>query len=97
MPDAPELTQKEKEEVIKALDRVGANRPCPRCGNGSFGLLGGYFAHVIQQGVGTLQLGGPAVPTAVVVCSKCGWVAEHALGALDLMPKQEIAKKEEPK
>jgi hypothetical protein len=42
-----------------------------------------------------LVLGGPSVPTAVLACNRCGWVAQHALGVLGLLPKKE--EKEEKK
>jgi len=44
-----ELSQKDRDKIIDALDRVGATKPCPRCGNGSFSLVGGYLNHFIQE------------------------------------------------
>lgn len=89
-----ELSKEEQAKIIQALDRVGATRPCPRCGNATFSLVGGYFNHFIQQSLSGVNLGGPSIPTAVVVCSNCGWVAEHALGALKLLPKDQSTKSE---
>jgi hypothetical protein len=89
-----ELSKEEQDKIIQALDRVGATKPCPRCGNPTFSLVGGYFNHFVQQSLSGVSLGGPSIPTAVVVCSNCGWVAEHALGALKLLPKDQSAKPE---
>jgi ribosomal protein S27AE len=81
----PELTAEQREQIIKALQDRGATNSCPRCGNASFTVLNGYFTHSIQPNLGGLTLGGPSVPTAVVVCTRCGWLAEHALGTLGLL------------
>jgi ribosomal protein S27AE len=83
-----DLSPEQRERIIKALQDRGATRDCPRCGNKSFAVLGGYFNHPLQFNLGGLQLGGPSIPTAVVACTTCGWLAEHALGALGLLPAE---------
>lgn len=89
-----ELSKEDQDRIIQALELVGATKPCPRCGNSTFSLVDGYFTHFIQKSLGGVNLGGPSIPTAVVVCSNCGWVAEHALGALKLLPKDQNVKPE---
>lgn len=86
-----ELTQSEKDRIVSELEARGATLPCPRCGNGTFAVVGGYFNHFIQASLSGVNLGGPSIPTAVVVCAKCGWVAEHALGTLGLLPTENSA------
>ena len=81
-----ELSQEERNRIVRALNERGANRPCPRCNNNSFSMVPGYFTHFIQQDTTNINLGGPSVPTVVVVCDRCGWLAEHALGVIGLMP-----------
>jgi ribosomal protein S27AE len=83
-----EISQEERDRIVKVLESKGATKPCPRCGNNSFALVSGYFNHFIQTNLSGVSIGGPGIPTAVVICSNCGWLAEHALGALDLLPKQ---------
>jgi hypothetical protein len=92
-----ELSKERQDEIIAALEKHGAKQPCPRCGNRNFSLVGGYFNHFVQTQLGGVSLGGPSIPTAVVACTQCGWLAEHALGALGLLPKKEEAKAEEQK
>ena len=59
------------------------------CGNSSFQLVSGYFSNVIQPHLSAgMLLGGPAIPTAVIVCTKCGFISQHALGVLGLLPSQ---------
>ncbi len=87
-----ELSKEEKEKIIKVLDERGAKLPCPRCGNNNFTLLDGYFNQTIQTEMKGMVIGGPSVPSAVVACSRCGYLSQHALGALGLLPKEEVKK-----
>lgn len=84
----------EKTKIVKALEERKAILPCPRCGNKNFTLVDGYFNQSIQPEIGGgLVIGGPAVPSVVVVCVQCGFMAQHALGVLGLLPiTQETAK-----
>lgn len=87
-----ELSKEEKEKIIKVLDERGAKLPCPRCGNNSFTLLDGYFNQTIQTELKGMVIGGPSVPSVVVACSRCGYLSQHALGTLGLLPKEEVKK-----
>ncbi len=87
--------EKQREVIIKALEARGATRPCPRCGSERFSIVDGYSIHFIQDQLGSVRIGGPNVPTVVVACLKCGWIAEHALGALGLLPDGQIPRQED--
>jgi len=82
------MTEEEKQRIIKALEEHGASLPCPRCGNQQFTLLDGYFNQTIQTELKGMVIGGPSVPSVVVVCTRCGYMSQHALGALGLLPKE---------
>ena len=84
-----ELSQEQKNKIIKALMDRGARLPCPRCGNQNFTLVDGYFNQPIQKELGGIVLGGPSIPSIVVVCTRCGYLSQHALGVLGLLPKEE--------
>lgn len=85
----PEWTQEQKDKIIKALMERRARAPCPRCGNQNFTLLDGFFNQSLQTELGNIVLGGPSIPSVVVVCTRCGFVSQHALGALGMLPKEE--------
>ncbi len=79
------MTDNHKQRIVSALEQRGVTAPCPRCGHKSFALVDGYFAAVVQSSLPSLQLGGQLVPYIAVVCSHCGFMAQHSLGALGLM------------
>ncbi|MFA6272247.1 MAG: hypothetical protein WC693_04040 [Patescibacteria group bacterium] len=81
------MEQSDKEKIIKALNDRVAGLPCPRCGNQQFNLVDGYVTQSLQKDFKSgMILGGPALPSVVVVCSRCGFMSQHALGALGLLP-----------
>jgi ribosomal protein S27AE len=79
-----------KNRITDALKANGAELPCPRCGHATFALIEGYLVHFIQSDFKNLQIGGgPSIPTIATVCTRCGFMSEHAIGALGLLPKQD--------
>lgn len=84
-----QISDEKKQEIVKVLNERGATRPCPRCGNESFSLLDGYFNQTIQSELKGLVIGGPSVPSVVLSCAQCGFLSQHALGALGLIPEKE--------
>lgn len=87
------MTQKEKQDIVSALSKRGANRSCPRCNQDNFTLLDGYLNQSIQKTLTeNIVFSGfsiPSVPSVVVVCNNCGFMNQHALGVLGLMPKNQ--------
>jgi hypothetical protein len=85
-----ETWEEMKTKVVGALNERGADKlPCPRCGNSGFALVDGFFSHPLQKETAGLVLGGPVVPAVATVCMKCGFISEHALGVLGLLPKED--------
>lgn len=81
------IPQEQKERIVNALRERGAVLPCPRCGNRNFVLLDGYFYHTLQFELPSISLGGAGVPTIAIACTNCGFLSEHALGALGVLPE----------
>ena len=97
MPINMEIPTEEKNRIIQALEKAGAILPCPRCGNQTFSLVGGYFNQFVQPKLAGIIIGGPSVPSVAVICDRCGFIAQHALGTLKLLPsKAEVAPTKAP-
>ncbi|MBR6123816.1 hypothetical protein IKQ19_09540 [Candidatus Saccharibacteria bacterium] len=80
----------DKNRVIQKLTEKGAVLPCSRCGNQQFSVLDGYSKIMLDENIdGSIRIGGPSVPVSIVVCTKCGAVTMHALGALGLLEDEE--------
>ena len=77
------LSDEQKNRIIGELQKRGVIAPCSRCGQNNFGLADGLFTNLLGDGR-TINLGGPALPTAVVVCTNCGAVYQHSVGVLGL-------------
>ncbi len=89
------LTEEQKNLIIKALEERGAKLPCPRCSNTQFTILDGYFNQTLQTELKNISIGGLTIPSIVIGCVKCGFLSQHALGALGLLlPSNEGAKHE---
>ncbi|PYN41118.1 MAG: hypothetical protein DME00_32625 [Candidatus Rokuibacteriota bacterium] len=58
MPDSqkegPIFADDFQRSVIAALERVGAQKPCPRCGNESFALLDGFVNPIVQDNLSAI-------------------------------------------
>jgi ribosomal protein S27AE len=70
--------------IIQALSKKGVNKPCPRCGHPHFSVVA-ETAIPINSDPAVVALNVEVVPTVIVACSNCGFVTQHALGALDLV------------
>lgn len=83
------LTAEQRKEVADALQKRGVIQPCPRCGKSGFQVVDGYLSNVLQFDLKNLRLAGRTLPCAVVACVNCGYLMQHILGALDLLPQEE--------
>ena len=81
--------QAQQDKIIKVLTERGANLPCPRCGNDDFTLLEGYFNEILQEEPRGIVLGGRTIPSIIIACKRCGYLSQHALGVLGLLPKED--------
>ena len=71
------VNDKDKEKIVSALNDKDVSAPCPRCSSLKFQVVG----------QSTLYIEGKKImPTALIACTKCGFIAMHALGILDIAP-----------
>ena len=83
------VSQEEKEKIIQKLNELIHDSKCPMCGNDKFIIADGYFSNIMQENPTALKLSGSIMPTIPIVCDKCGFVSQHALGALGLIPNNQ--------
>lgn len=79
--------------AIEALQSRGATLPCPRCGNAAFTVFDLIFNQQVAEGLTPISgapagFRGPTIPSVVAACTNCGFLSQHALGLLGLMPSE---------
>lgn len=78
----------DSQSVIRELTQRGATKPCARCGGKQFAVAQDFVNLVMQQSTDAVVIGGPTIPAVVAVCTHCGAITLHALGALGMLPPQ---------
>lgn len=86
----PNFSDEQYQAIIKALEERGVRHECPRCGNPNFAVGDGYFINPVQKDFSNFNLGGLSVPSIVLICTKCGFISQHALGSLGFLPSTSI-------
>jgi hypothetical protein len=86
------LSQEKKQEIIQKLNERIQVLTCPMCHQHSFVIADGYFSHFLQDDMKDVSIGGSSIPTIAIVCTHCGFVSQHALGVLGMLPKNEEKK-----
>lgn len=78
-------------EALKAI--LGNGVKCPMCGNNKFAVLEGYLRNDVQQDTSGFVIGGASVPAVAIVCDRCGFISQHAVG---VVRPETLAKPEKP-
>lgn len=85
MAEREKLTTKFRRKIVKVLEERGVES-CPMCKQRKFNLLDGFIRiHIQSAPAKAFVLGGPSVPVVAIICENCGFMSQHALGALDLL------------
>lgn len=77
------MEQARLDQVVKALQGKGVNRPCSRCGQSKFSVVG-ETQIMLQENPNSFVIGGPSIPVIIVACDNCGYITEHASVPLGL-------------
>jgi hypothetical protein len=80
------LPPKQRDNITEALAERGVTLPCPRCGDSSWNVLDAYISNALTEDVRKVIVGGPVLPTIAVMCTRCGFLAEHVAAVLELFP-----------
>ncbi len=92
-----EIKNKIKESLNNKLKEKGRNLVCPVCWNNNFILAEGYTNDLLQDHLGSLVIGGLAIPEIVVICNHCGHILKFSVGVLGLLPEEKEGTSEEKK
>ena len=91
------MNQEQRNKIAQELTkRVGAFK-CPMCNKGPFSIVDGYFNLSISESMRSINIGGTSIPMTALVCSNCGYVSFHALGAIGLLNKDRILSEDNSK
>ena len=93
------LTEDRKAELIRVLsERLGKyEKPaiCPMCGHTHFTIADAYLSNTLQTDLNSVTLGGPAIPSLAIICTNCGFISQHSLGILGLLPSADVSRDNE--
>lgn len=75
------------EDLQKLVDRLNGVMPngveCPMCHGHQFTVVDGMFPNAIQRSLDSIQIGGPSIPCIAIICTRCGFMSQHAMGVLE--------------
>lgn len=91
------LKDDEKRRIIDVLNQRIGQIYCPICHKGHFSFVDGYSSNVLGDNYHDINLGGRILPYVMLVCDNCGFISQHALGALGLLNTEEEAPKTDVK
>lgn len=81
------INQEKKNDIAAVLRQKGVFLHCPMCGNTHFIMAESYVRLDLQDDFDGVKLGGPSLPSAAIVCDRCGFISLHALGLLGGIPQ----------
>jgi len=82
------IDNEQKQKIISEINkRIHPQLTCPMCQNENFVLADGYIHNSLQSDLLAISIGGAGIPTVAIICAKCGFISQHAVGALGLLPK----------
>lgn len=84
------LSEEQRKKIVSRLESRGVGRACPMCGENHWVVADGFFNHSVQGEIHKgMVLGGPSIPSTALICRNCGFISQHALGVLGMLPSQE--------
>jgi hypothetical protein len=82
------FTEDKKQELIGKLnEKLSKNTlglKCPMCSQSHFSLADAYLRNDLQEDLKNVSLGGPSIPAVAIICTNCGFISQHAVGALGI-------------
>lgn len=82
------MTEEEKIQIASIISKKLTNTKCPMCGSNKFSISDGYVFNEIHSDYKHRILGGAGIPSVLLICSNCGFISQHAIGALGLLNEE---------
>lgn len=82
------MNPEQKKQLINALEEKIHVISCPMCHEKSFTVADGYAMNQLQDDYRSLVISGEKlVPSVYLICNNCGFISQHALGALESLQR----------
>ncbi|UNU87930.1 hypothetical protein [Aeromonas dhakensis] len=85
------FSENKKQELIGKLNnKLSKNTTglkCPMCSHAHFSIADAYLRNELQDDLKNVSLGGPFIPAVAIICMNCGFISQHAIGALGISPQ----------
>lgn len=78
----------DKLRIITELNNRIGSFLCPMCHKGQLKFVDSYSSYPLSDEYTKINIGGKIIPFVMLVCDNCGYVSQHALGTLNILPKQ---------
>jgi hypothetical protein len=88
------LNNDQKKRIAEILENRRHRMICPMCQQNQFLMSDGYINNIIQNDLSSFSIGGPSIPSVALICKNCGFVSQHSIGILGLLPKGKNNKNE---
>ncbi len=85
------ISEEAAQQVKDILEERGVNSACPRCGRKDFAVVvEGYLENFLLPPDlrGTAVAQSSNIPSVALLCKNCGFISQHALGVLGLLPRR---------
>lgn len=82
------ISTEERTRIVERIRERGALRACPQCGKDEW-TVPSYSAAQLESKPDYLNLMGPHIGTVIMFCNNCGFLSQHSLALLGLIPKPE--------
>jgi transcription elongation factor Elf1 len=71
-----------RQEILEALNKKGANKPCHRCGHEKFSIIDGFTRFSVSEDSSYIRREEKGAPVILVGCANCGAITPHGIYAL---------------
>lgn len=84
------IPEEQKKLILRILSSKIPQFQCPMCQSKVFAILDGYMTNNLQEDYKNIVLPNKQIiPSVIIVCTNCGFMSQHSIGALGLLEERE--------